>query len=324
MSRAMSAPPFERSASVRNMRLHASILLAILLSTPACNHADTPDATSAFSEIDALTKKREWPEVVTRLEEMRAQRGADPQVLLRLANAYNAKDQPEKAIARLREGLDAHPDAAFLYVPLAQLYIRLSQHPSARQVLEQARAHGVGDKQISIALGTCLGQMGDLEGAAREFDRALAAGDDERVVRFNQAVLLTQKKDHKGASELLEGILAKDPAYAPAKRELARNLIQLAPKDRATVDRALGLCWDAKESLRDDWYLYEVMGDAWMLAGDFDAALESYTEALRLGRNPKSVEDRYRVAKQQQMDRAKAKQQEAAPTTPSEAGTEPH
>lgn len=305
------------------MRLNASILSAILFFATACNHADTPDAASVFTEIDALTKKRDWPEVVARLEDMRTERGADPQVLLRLANAYNAKEQPEKAIARLREGLDAHPDATALYVPLAQLYIRLSQHASARQVLEQGRANGVGDKQLSTALGTCLGQLGDLEGAAREFDRALAAGDDERVVRFNQAVLLTQKKDNKGAAALLEGILAKDPAYAPAKRELARNLILLAPTDRPTVDRALGLCWDAKEALRDDWYLYEVMGDAWMLVGDFDAALESYTEALRLGRNPKSVEDRYRVAKQQQMARAKEKQPEVPPAPP-EGNAEPH
>jgi tetratricopeptide (TPR) repeat protein len=77
--------------------------------------------------------------------------------------------------------------------------------------------------------------------------------------------------------------------------------------------------------LRDDWYLYEVMGDAWMLVGDFDAALESYTEALRLGRNPKSVEDRYRVAKQQQMARAKEQQEQEAPPAPLEdANSQPH
>lgn len=295
------------------MRLTAPIALAFFLSTFACDRADKPAPATSFAEIDALTKQRQWPEVVQRLEDMRAERGADPQVLLRLANAYNAKDQPEKAVARLREGLDAHPDAGTLYVALAQVYIRLAQHPAAREVLEKARAHGVGDRQISLALGTCLGQTGDFEGASREFERALAAGEDENVVRFNQAVLMTQKKDHEKARELLEGILAKDPTYAPAKRELARTLILMHPGDRAEVEKALGLCWDAKEQLRDDWYLYEVMGDAWMLVGDFDAALESYTEALRLGKNPKSVEDRYRVAKEQQMARNKAKKDASSP-----------
>jgi tetratricopeptide (TPR) repeat protein len=308
------------------MRLTASISLALILSVTACDRADKPASGHSFAEIDALIKQRAWPEVVERLEGLRAERAADPQVLLRLATAYSAKDQPAKAIACLREGIDAHPEAGTLYVPLAQLYIRLAQHSSARQVLESARAHGVGDRQISTALGTCLGQMGDFDAAEREFERALAAGDDERVVHFNQAILLTQKKDHERAIVLLEGILQKDPAYGPAKRELARNLILLHPADRAVVDRALGLCWDAKEQLRDDWYLYEVMGDAWMLVGDFDAALESYTEALRLGRSPKSVEDRYRLAKQQQIDR---KKKEALATEPTGAtdlknATDPH
>jgi tetratricopeptide (TPR) repeat protein len=308
------------------MRLTASIALALFLSVTACNRADKPATADSFAEIDALIKQRAWPEVVERLEDLRAERGPDAPLVLRLATAYSAKDQLAKAVTCLREGIDAHPDAGTLYVPLAQLYIRLAQHSSARQVLESARAHGVADRLIATALGTCLGQMGEYEAAEREFERALAAGDDERVVHFNQAILLTQKKDHERAIALLEGILAKDPTYAPAKRELARNLILLRPTDRATIDRALGLCWDAKEQLRDDWYLYEVMGDAWMLVGDFDAALESYTEALRLGRSPKSVEDRYRLAKQQQIDR---KKKESLPVEPKDAAdpkgsTEPH
>lgn len=282
------------------MKLTASITFALILSLTGCTHSAEPDAAPSLAEIDSLIKQRDWPQAVARLEELHTERGADPKVLLRLATAYAAKDDLAKAITRLREGIEAHPEAGSLYAPLAQLYIRLGQHAPAREVLEQGRARGVGDGEIAMALGMCLGQMGELDGAALEFDRALAAGNDERVVHLNQAVVLAQKKEHEKARALLEGILAKDPTYAPAQRELARALIALYPDKREAVDRALGLCWDAKERLRDDWHVYEVMGDGWMLVGDFNAAVDSYTEALRLGGNPKSVEDRYVLARQRQ------------------------
>ena len=57
--------------------------------------------------------------------------------------------------------------------------------------------------------------------------------------------------------------------------------------------------------LKDDWRTAEAMGDGWLLAGDLDAALAAYTDALRFGQNPPSVEARYRVAKQAQIDAQK-------------------
>ena len=163
-------------------------------------------------------------------------------------------------------------------------------------------------------MGACLGKAGDAEGARAEFERAQAAGADEKVVQMNLGLVYVQQGENAKALTAFEALSAKFPDMAGPKREIARLWLQKATTDArdsgkldsAFVNRAMDLLWTVKDELKNDWRMFEAMGDGWLLLGEFDASIDAYTNALKLGQNPKSVEDRYRVAKQQQAEALKA------------------
>lgn len=274
------------------------------LAFAGCNgdESATPaPVANKFAEVEALARERKWGDVVERLEHMRAAGDRESGTMRRLAEAYVLKGEPAKAIVRLREAISANPDDEKLYTMLAQHYLRLEESKQARELLETALARGLNKTpDFELAYGSCLGFMDDLEGAAAAFDRAKAKGADAPTVEYNHAVLLMGKKRYQEARAIFEALLEKDPASATVQRELARALLIMSVEEPAAVNRALDLCIAAREKLPNDWRVYETIGDAWLALGDFDASIQAYTEALRLGRNPLSVEDRYREAKKQQ------------------------
>src|SRR4030095_12696188 len=121
---------------------------------------------------------------------------------------------------------------------------------------------------------------------------------------YNLALLALADQDRAKAREILEDVVAKNPKFPAAKRELAHVILDQAvlegrdqkQLDVAKVQSAMDMLWEIKDELKDDWRVCEAMGDGWLLLGDYDACLAAYTDALRLGQSPKSVVDRYRIA----------------------------
>jgi tetratricopeptide (TPR) repeat protein len=291
-----------------SMKLTASILLALAVFLPGCNPKDGEESSDTLKDVEALVAKKDVDTAIARLVDARAKGNADPKISARLAELYEQKHDISKAVIVYKDILERHPEIALAHVPLGTIYLDLRQFTQAKTEFETARSMGIGDEHVALPLGICQGQMGNLDAAENEFERALKAGVSENTVHFNQALLRTERKQYKEAKDLFEDILAKDPKSASAKRELAHVLQVMSPTgpDAATLKRSMDLLWEVKDELKDDPRLYEFMGDGWLLVGDYDACLEAYTEALRLGQNPKSVEDKYVIAKQRQIDAGKA------------------
>lgn len=290
--------------------------LLVLLSCAACDHAPAPApaapaTASPLAAADELIRAKKWSEAATALEALKGEPGVSVDATLRLAEVYKRMGNVARAIVRLNEALAADPSVAAYYLPLAQLHLGLDNLEEARAVLVRGRAQGADDAPVAIAMGSILGRLARFDEARAEFERAGELGAEQRLVRFNLALLLTQTGKSAEALSIFEDLAAKHPEWASARRELGRLLVAKDPSDRASVERGLDLLWNCKEELKDDWRLYESMGDGWLALGDYTASIDAYTEALKLGRNPKSVEDRYRVAKQKEMA-AKA----AAPAEP--------
>jgi tetratricopeptide (TPR) repeat protein len=299
------------------MKHSARALLLLALAAAACNPSDSK---STLQRAEALVEKKELDQAIALLEEARAKGTTDPKLVVRLAEIYTADGNASRAVTLYRETLEQHPELGAVHVPLGHIYLGLKEYPRAKAEFDLARAAGVGDDQVALPMGICTGQLGDIDGAEREFERARAAGISEETVRYNEAVCCEGKGDLKKAKELFEGIIAKNPKSAASKRELAHILLVISPPDPATVKHAMDLLWEVKDELKDDPRVYEFMGDGWLLVGDYDACLDAYTEALRLGKNPKSVEDKYVLAKQRQKataDEKSAKDKDkAAPGKP--------
>ncbi len=266
----------------------------------------SPSAVApTLAGAEDLMKKGELDRAVEMLQALTAAPNAEPQAFRRLAEVYAARNDLSKAVKVLREGLERPAKAPELGLYLARIYLRLEQFKEARATLERARADGAADKDVCMLLGSCLGHMNDFEGPEREFQRALDSGYDPKVLKYNLALILNQRGDYVRGKELLEAALAIDPKWADARRELAHVML-LSQRDLASVNQALDMLVDVRDQLKDDWHVFEYIGDAWLLLGDYEASVAAYTDALRLGRNPKSVEEKFVVAKRKLDDAKKA------------------
>lgn len=303
----------------------ASFSLLFLATLGACHPENPPGpggsgapaARISFEEIDPLLKARDPEPAKEKLEALLAKHGPDSGIAYRLSRVYRVLGDTSRAVEIVRKCLDAHPDSGRVWMELGDIYSGLevaTYLEKSRDAYLKARENGISDKELALPLGSVYGRLGQPDAADAEFARARAAGAEEKVVLYNMALVRFVKKDWVKARELLEQAIAKDPAYAEAKRELARVLLQGNPTDPATVSKAMNLVWEVKDALAEDWNLYEIMGDGWMLASDWDAAVDAYTNALKFGHNPKQVEDKYREAALRQ--RAARKAQAAAQGSP--------
>ncbi len=284
----------------------SSLVLAFLVLGCEPKESSPPPSGSRWSEVERLVKSKDYPAAYAVLEAQIVPGRTDPDLVVRLAEVRRLQGDPIKAILILRAAVDTDPAPQSLFAPLASLYLQVAQTSQAREVLEKARAAGYRSVELALLYGEALGRDGEFEPALRAFDEALEVGAKPSTVQYNRALVLGELKRHDEAIQTLEEVVKSEPKWAAGKRELARAILDSVPKDRATVERALDILIEVKDELPEDWRLHESVGDAWLLLGDYDAALAAYTEALRHGKNPKQVEDRYRVAATKKRERDSA------------------
>jgi tetratricopeptide (TPR) repeat protein len=303
------------------------LLLALALLACAC-HPEHAPADDPLAGAKALIVSKDYSAAIEKLEALRTQGGDDPQVASLLMELYEQQNDPARAILRGRSALALHPDAKALYIPLSRLYTHAKQYQTSKELLLDARKAGVDEKDVAFQLGTCLAYLDDIAGARAEYARALAAGYPEAEVQYNLGLLAVREQDRAGARAIFAAIVAKKPDYLPAQRELAHVILDQAildaqktgKVDQDVVKKLMSTLWDLKDKMKTDWRVNESLGDGWFLLGDYDAALVSYTDALRLGQNPASVEARFREAATRKKDlaalRAKAPPADGASSTP--------
>lgn len=247
----------------------------------------------ALGEVDRLLQAGESESAVTALEALRKERGPQADIMLRLGAAHERQNEISRAVAAYKEGVEADPKSSELRLALAGLYFNLAQYESARDNYLAARACGADDLTVSIQLGTCLGRLEDLTGAEEEFRRAGAAGVPSSLVAYNQAVVQLALGNHAEARRFLEKARAEQPDLHVATRELARVLVEAPDRDKASLERAVELAWKAVEAMPEDWRAHDVLGQAYLAQGDWEAAKPAFVEALQLGHNPAIVEEHY-------------------------------
>jgi arylsulfatase A-like enzyme/Tfp pilus assembly protein PilF len=175
---------------------------------------------------------------------------------LGLAEALLQERQPEAALAALAAGRAALPTSAPLAREEGQLLHRLGHPERAREALAAAVRLDPADAQGRALLGEVLRDLGDVDGAIVELEKAVAMAPEraalwnalgmtlggsghlaeaERAFReavgrdgghsryaFNLGLALLRQGREEEARPWLERSLVLDPAFAPAREELAR------------------------------------------------------------------------------------------------------
>lgn len=260
---------------------------------PAGGSSQVARGATEGERVDALLAQGAFAEVVDLLWPRYELQPAPPEMAARLARALWALEEFPKAIRLCRASLEAHPRSAEVAFLLGEMYFSLGQYPQAAESYRSAREFGASEQRVSLSLGVCLGRMRDFAAARAEFERAAAAGAPANEVDYNMAVLRIQEGDVQGAGTLLRKVLESDPQNLDAQRELARVLVDDAEHDAAHLEEGMRLLNAVLDARPEDWRANELLGDAYMASGDFEAAVTFYTEALRHGRNPQHVEDKF-------------------------------
>jgi tetratricopeptide (TPR) repeat protein len=292
-------------------------LLLVLLCSAGLVWACEPDegGTSPFARADELLRARDYRAASVELERVRTEIGDDPELCLRLGVAYENQDDLAKAVIVYKDGLAAHPDADKLWVALGRMYLQLEQYPRAKEALLKGREQGAEDRFTALSLGQALGQLGDLEASEAEFERARAADPAlASTVDYHIGVIRIEQGRAREAVALLEAVVAAQPGSPEARRELGNALLLADGSTPATVDRVFRMASQVIDATPEDWRAHMLLGDAFMAGQDYEAAKEAYTEALRFGKNPKIVEDRYVDAVKALTESAAAAEEEAAAT----------
>lgn len=202
-----------------------------------------------------------------------------------------------KAVRTLLSGISTFPEEHSITIVLADIYLSLGQPRLAKVVLRDARERGAPDQIISVPLAICLGKKGEYEQALVELERAERDGASLTDVGYNKSLILLKEGRADEAKDILEAVLEQSGEHLAALREHARALVMTAEGEHdERLDLAILQVNQVLQIRTEDWRAYEVLGDAFLAQADPVAAIAAYTEALRFGRNPAEVEDKYREA----------------------------
>lgn len=195
-------------------------------------------------------QQQQWPEAIADLHEAIRRKDDGYQGYLNLAQAYQGAKQRDEAMAVLSQAIDKAPQLAVLYEARARLHRERKDAAAARADFEKAislELPGNASPRLAgvlVELGRLLEASGDAAAALERYDQVLKVQPDFALA-------------HRCRAEALLALKRRGEAAAALERHL-----KLEPKPSVQAYRARGLL-HAQE-------------------GNYAAAVEMYTQALRL------------------------------------------
>lgn len=248
-------------------------------------------------DVMPLMEQGDFEEALVELRQLqRLDRGGAEAVQWEAICLLALNEQP-KAVHVLQKGILAFQEEYTLSVILADIYLSLGQPRLAVPVLLDARERGAPDRVISVTLATCHGLSRSFDQALEELERAELGGAPLADVGYNRSLIFLEEGRADEAIDLLEAVLEQSGEHLAALREHARALVMTSEGEQdERLNQAISQVNQVLDFQAEDWRAYEVLGDAFLAQADPVAAIAAYTEALRFGRNPVQVEDKYRQA----------------------------
>ena len=166
------------------------------------------------------------------------------------------------------------------------------------------REAGWSDANTALPLGVTLGRLGEFDAAKVELQKARENGADPVSLDYNLALLLKTEKKFDEAREKLISVRenGEGDLVQIAHREFLRLEIDTDRVDGQRAKELLDECWELSDLRPSDWRVFELLGDLFMIQEDPYAAKGAYENALKHGRNPAVIEDKYRKAAQAILD----------------------
>jgi len=212
----------------------------------------------------------------------------DPEGYNNLGVLLKEEGKPEEAEAQFRKALEVDPDFAGSYNNLALLAMEREDWETAGEMLRQALTRLPDDPMIHNNQGNYLFHRQRLLEAESEFRKALALRSDYAEPHNGIASVLARRGDREGEIREYRRALEIQPRYLDARINLARRLMALG-----RARDAVQVCWEGVRLSDKRAELWNLLGEASLLAGDRKGAEEAYNNSL--ARDPRQSEARRRL-----------------------------
>ncbi|MCX8159841.1 MAG: sulfatase-like hydrolase/transferase [Candidatus Saccharicenans sp.] len=199
---------------------------------------------------------------------------------------FHQKKQVQEAIDLLQANLREKEDHDLSYSYLSSLYLESGRPEQALRVLKQGLEKLPANYTIFLAYISTLLQLGQYGEVVNSVERAQAfpqaLNDPEIWNSLGAAFIGLGRYDE--ALELMEKALAIDPDFPAALSNRGFALLMKArlEKSRLTLDRAVDSFKEAISKNRAYAPAYNGLGAAYRTAGDSEAAISCWLQALQL------------------------------------------
>jgi tetratricopeptide (TPR) repeat protein len=200
-----------------------------------------------------------------------------------VAVLYTQSGAPDKAAGHLETVLQLQPDSPSAHYNLGTALSMMGKVSEAAAHYLRALTLKPDYAAAHNNLGQTLLALGTPDDAEHHFREAARLEPANASAHYNLALVARARGNRSEALERLEQAVALQPDFVPAVANLAWMLATAPAGARRDVARALTLAQHATRLTdRDNATVLDVLAAAQAAGGDFDAAVRTGEEALRL------------------------------------------
>jgi tetratricopeptide (TPR) repeat protein len=197
--------------------------------------ADPRSDSAGFHLLIAQTysKLERWTEALDHLERAVRHEPRNPALYFRLGLVLINLNKLAEAERLFLEVAKYLPEAAELYVGLAQARMHQDHYPEALEALDRALAANPNYAEAHYLMGNCFNETNRYAEARAAYERALALDSRRSDFRFSLASVLETMGEEEAAVAEFEKVIAADPLSGDAHYRLGRLFAQRGDLPRA-------------------------------------------------------------------------------------------
>ena len=195
--------------------------------------------------------------------------------------AYQAQNQPEKALAWFQKAVDLDPDYDEAYSNVGGILVNLGRVADAVPYLERAIAINPESHVAFSNLGSAMKRLNRLDEAIACYRKSISLYPDYETAHNNLGAVLTEKGDFEGAVGHLQRAIQINPNYHEPYSNLGLAMMQ-----EGRIKEAIA-CYRKALALKPDYATAHFnLGTACFQIGDLKCARRHLEQAARFTPDP--------------------------------------
>ncbi len=244
------------------------------------------DASARYKLALSLRGAGKMSDAITELKTL----PPDSKVLDLLADCYVHQQNPDLAMAALRQAIQISPKDEQNYVDLGQLYIERKQPGYALELENQGLRYLPQSARLYTLRGAAYTWLNESEHAARDFEKADQLEPEQLYGSVGLSMLLRQNQNLPQAIEILRAKLAERPSDPTLNYLLADTLVRTGAEPGQPAFREAVSLMEKSVALDSQFQKAHVsLGKLYLREAQPEQAIEQFQTALQIDPHDRSA-----------------------------------